>query len=193
MSAAVELAAAPRPRRADAVRNRERVLRAAAEVFAEKGLEAGVPEVAARAGVGKATVYRSFPSKDHLVAAVRIDRLRWFERTALQGAAAPDAWGAFSRFLLTIAEAHATDRMLTDSLAVDIDLPELDDARAATSRAIAALMLRAKQQGAMRADATPADLRVLFGGTARILAAEERRDVRTWRRYARLVAAALKA
>ena len=58
------------PKRADAVRNRARVIAAAAEVFAERGIEASVPAVAARAGVGKATVYRSFPPKEHLVAAV---------------------------------------------------------------------------------------------------------------------------
>ena len=58
------------PRRADAVRNRERVVAAAAAVFAERGVEAGVPDIAARAGVGKATVYRSFPTKEHLIAAV---------------------------------------------------------------------------------------------------------------------------
>jgi AcrR family transcriptional regulator len=51
------------PKRADAVRNRERVVAAAAAVFAERGVEASVPDVAERAGVGKATVYHSFPTK----------------------------------------------------------------------------------------------------------------------------------
>src|SRR3954468_1866189 len=62
--------AVPSPRRrADAVRNYERVIAAAAEVLAEKGPEACVPEIAARAGVGKGTVYRCFPTKEHLVPA----------------------------------------------------------------------------------------------------------------------------
>ena len=68
--------------RADAVRNRERVIAAAAEVFREKGDAAVVPEIAARAGVGKGTVYRCFPTKDHLVAAVATQRVRWFEAEA---------------------------------------------------------------------------------------------------------------
>ena len=68
------------PKRADAVRNRERVVAAAAAVFAERGIEASVPGVAERAGVGKATVYRSFPTKEHLVAAVVADHLAEFER-----------------------------------------------------------------------------------------------------------------
>ncbi len=62
------MSAHPRTR-ADAVRNYERVIAAASEVLAEKGAEAGVPEIAARAGVGKGTVYRCFPTKDHLVSA----------------------------------------------------------------------------------------------------------------------------
>ncbi|MGZ8647714.1 MAG: TetR/AcrR family transcriptional regulator, partial [Solirubrobacteraceae bacterium] len=81
----------PRARRADAQRNHERVLRAAGEVLSERGLEAGVDEIAARAGVGKATVYRSFPTKEHLIAAVVIDRLGEFEQRARAQRDAPDA------------------------------------------------------------------------------------------------------
>src|SRR5690348_17101316 len=70
-------------RRADARRNHERVIAAAIEVFAERGLEATVPEVAARAGVGKATVYRSYPTKADLVAAVARHQINWLaERVA---------------------------------------------------------------------------------------------------------------
>ena len=82
------MSAAPRTR-ADAVRNYERVLAAASEVLAEKGAEAGVPEIAARAGVGKGTVYRCFPTKDHLVSAVLGERLRWFADAARGGRRAP--------------------------------------------------------------------------------------------------------
>jgi AcrR family transcriptional regulator len=190
---AVVVGVPPRPIRADAARNRARVVEAAGEVFAEKGLEAGVPEVAARAGVGKATVYRSFPTKEHLVAAVMIERLRWFEAMGLEAAESKDPWAAFTRFLTTAAEAQATDRALGDSMALDIRLPELEEARAAMWRALAKLMRRAKQQGAMRTDATPADLRILFTGAARMLAGEDQHDVKVWRRYARLIAAALRS
>src|SRR3954464_13341726 len=88
------------PRRADALRNRQRVIAAAASVFAEKGLDAGVPEIAARAGVGKATVYRSFPTKEHLVAAVAIERLAWVTEVALSGLEEPDAGAALHRVLV---------------------------------------------------------------------------------------------
>ena len=86
---AVELA-----KRSDAVRNRLRVLAAAEAVFAERGIEAGVPEIAERAGVGKATVYRSFPTKEHLIAAVSLARLEDFEQRVRARLDAPDAWQA---------------------------------------------------------------------------------------------------
>jgi AcrR family transcriptional regulator len=91
--------------RADAVRNRARVVAAAAEVFAEKGEHAVVPDIAARAGVGKGTVYRCFPTKEHLIAAVATERARWFEREARAAAADADPWSAFSAFLARVAEA----------------------------------------------------------------------------------------
>ena len=92
------MSAAPRTR-ADAVRNYERVIAAASEVLAEKGAEAGVPEIAARAGVGKGTVYRCFPTKDLLVSAVLVERLRWFTDAARAAAERPDAWDAFVELL----------------------------------------------------------------------------------------------
>src|SRR3954465_9544199 len=117
--------------RADAVRNRERVIAAAAEVFAEKGEDAVVPEIAARAGVGKGTVYRCFPTKDHLVAAVATERVRWFEREVRAAAAADAPWAAFAEFIGRFADAHARDRGMVFSTAKDAELPELAEARAA--------------------------------------------------------------
>src|SRR3954454_19919496 len=117
------------PRRADARRNRERVIAAAAEVFAQKGLDAGVPEIAARAGVGKATVYRSFPSKEHLVAAVACDRLDWITETTTAALLRADAGAAFRDVVIAIAQEQATDSAVAGSLAADIQLPELDAAR----------------------------------------------------------------
>jgi AcrR family transcriptional regulator len=98
------------PRRADAIRNRARVVAAAAEVFAERGLDASVPEVAARAGVGKATVYRSFPTKEHLVAAVVIDHLHDFEARIYAALDAEDAWTAFVDLVVEQTQAQMNDR-----------------------------------------------------------------------------------
>jgi AcrR family transcriptional regulator len=179
--------------RADAVRNRARVIAAAAEVFAEKGEDAVVPEIAARAGVGKGTVYRCFPTKDHLVAAVATERVRWFEREARAAAAAEDSWAAFATFIARYAEAHSCDRGMVFSMAQNLELPELVEARGAAQDAVRELMDRAKAQGTMRADADPADLRILLSGVARSLVAEQERDPAVWRRSAQLVVDALRA
>jgi AcrR family transcriptional regulator len=179
--------------RADAVRNRARVVAAAAEVFREKGEAAVVPEIAARAGVGKGTVYRCFPTKDHLVAAVASERVRWFEREARAAAEAEDPWEAFGAFMELVANAHCEDRGMVASMSQAIELPELVEARAAAHDALRALMERAIAHGSMRADAEAADLKVLLSGIARSLAAEQERDPAVWRRYARLVVDALRA
>jgi AcrR family transcriptional regulator len=181
------------PKRADAVRNRERVVAAAAEVFAERGVEATVPEVAARAGVGKATVYRSFPSKEHLVAAVANDRLTEFERSARERLDAPDAWEALVELFNEAAERYCRDRSLTGALFPGARSDLLAAARADVWRAVGELMDRAKAQGSMRPDATAADVRVLWAGVARMLASDGVDDPAEWRRYAALALGALRA
>jgi AcrR family transcriptional regulator len=181
------------PKRADAVRNRERVVAAAAAVFAERGVEASVPEVAERAGVGKATVYRSFPTKEHLIAAVVIERLADFERRTRARLDDPDPWSALMELLAEGANRQCSDRAITAGMSAGIALPELTEARASLWRAIAELMDRAKAQGRMHPDVTTADLRVLWAGAARVLVADEVGDLAVWRRYAALVLNALRA
>jgi AcrR family transcriptional regulator len=179
--------------RADAIRNRARVVAAAAEVFAEKGEAAVVPEIAARAGVGKGTVYRCFPTKDLLVAAVATERVRWFEREARAAAAAADPWAAFTAFMAEVADAHCRDRGMVASMSQALEEPELLEARADAHAALRELMDRAIAQGAMRADADPADLKILLGGIARSLAAAQEPDAAVWRRSAQLVVDAFRA
>jgi AcrR family transcriptional regulator len=186
------MSTAPRTR-ADAVRNAHRVVEAAAAVLAEKGAEAGIPEIAARAGVGKGTVYRCFPTKAHLVAAVVAGKLRWFADLAEEAAARPDAWAAFTELLRVAAETQATDCTFSEGLARDDALPELAEARAAMNAAIDRLMARAQAEGRMRPGVSSAELRVLFAGTARMLRADGDRDPATWRRYAGLIADAMRA
>ena len=182
-----------RPRRADALRNRDRVIEAAAEVFARKGLDAGIPEIAALAGVGKATVYRSFPSKEHLLAAVAAGRLGWVAEQITHALMDDDPAHAFEAVVVRIAERQADDGAVTGSLASDIHLPELDAARATMSSAWAALIDRGREAGVLRHDATVEDLRVLFTGISQVLRAADERDPAVWRRYGRLVADALRA
>ena len=179
--------------RADAVRNRALVIAAAAEVFAEKGEAALVPEIAARAGVGKGTVYRCFPTKEHLVAAVAIDRVRWFALEARVAAADSDPWGAFGAFMTRLAEAHCRDRGMVFSMSQGMDLPDLLEARADAHDALRELMDRAIAAGAMRADAEPEELKLLLRGVASALATAEERDPVVWRRLVALVVDAFRA
>jgi AcrR family transcriptional regulator len=180
-----------RPKRADAVRNRERVVQAAAQALAELGPDVSIDDVAARAGVGRATVYRCFPTKDHLIAAVAIERLARFEQMADLALEEADAGAAFRELLVAIAESNAKDRIMLGALRLATEIPELAAARAATSAALDRLMRSAKKQGSMRRDATPEDVRVLFSGLTHALTGPQQRDAKLWRRYANLIADAL--
>jgi AcrR family transcriptional regulator len=179
--------------RSDAARNRERVLVAAAEVFSEHGLDASVAEVARRAGVGKATIFRSYPAKEDLIAAVASAPVRWVADAATGALAQPDAWAAFADLLGEIAERHATDLIHAAALANDTCSSDIEEARARAKEALGALMDRAKQQGTMRPDATPEDVRVLFKGVTAAMPQDQRHDVERWRRWAAMFTAALRA
>src|SRR5215212_2780874 len=92
-------AAEPRGLRADAERNRERVLAAAREAFAEQGLDASTNEIARRAGVGIATLLRRFPSRDELVGAVFADRMSAYTAASADALTDPDPWHGFCGFI----------------------------------------------------------------------------------------------
>ncbi|ROO86267.1 TetR family transcriptional regulator [Actinocorallia herbida] len=173
-------------RRADARRNHERVVAAALEVFAERGLEATVPEVAARAGVGKATVYRSFPTKDDLVAAVARHEIAWLTRRI---AATPDddAFTALRDLLADIVERVAENRVLAEIL----PKTRLTDGTGHQDR-VEGLLDAARRQGTLREDATSQDIKILISGCCRVLIELGIRDRRQWRRYAVLSLNALR-
>src|SRR5690242_15242112 len=114
-----EVSASARPLRADAERNRLRILQAAAEVFARRGLDAGLDEIARHAGVGTGTVYRRFPDKSLLVEALVEQRMAAIEELAERSLAAADAWAGIAGFLEGFVERLVADRALTDMLFTD--------------------------------------------------------------------------
>ena len=173
-------------RRADARRNHERIIVAALEVFSERGLEATMPEVAKRAGVGKATVYRSYPTKAGLIDAIAEYQLRWVEERIAWAAEQPDAHQALGVFLGDLAERLACDRILADVVPQD-----LSSRTQRMAEALSALLDAAKAQGRLRPDVSNEDVRVLFGGSIRQLVAMGIRDPAVWRRYSRLILRAL--
>ena len=92
-------AASTKPRRADAQRNHDAVLAAARAVFAQAGIDAPMEDVARAAGVGKGTLYRRFPTREHLFAAILQDRVDELDASAQGALDAPDVWRALSEWL----------------------------------------------------------------------------------------------
>jgi AcrR family transcriptional regulator len=147
---------APKPIRADARRNRERVLDAARACFARSGKEAQIDEVAAAAGVGVGTVYRHFATKEALVAALAAEHFAGETRVAEAALEIDDPWQAFSTFVRQGAELMAENRAIAQIAA---DRPEvmLDAALAADAElgffgTVQTLIDRAKAAGELRAD-----------------------------------------
>ncbi|MDA0563372.1 TetR/AcrR family transcriptional regulator [Streptomonospora sp. S1-112] len=154
-------APAPAPAlRADAAHNRLRVLRAAREVFAERGLDAPVAAVARRAGVGVATLYRRFPTRDALLAEVFADEMAACTGAVEDALADPDPWRGFSAFLELVCAAQATDRGFTAALLTTATAggSAFEDSRARMEEKVAAVVRRAKAAGALRPDFSRADL-----------------------------------
>jgi AcrR family transcriptional regulator len=148
--------------RADARRNRKRVLDAARRCMAREGLDAQIEEIARTAGVGIGTVYRHFPTKEHLVEALataRFERLAELAREALES---DDPWAGFEQFMRTSAAIQSEDRALSEVLT---SRPETM-ARAAESvdilGLVSELMGRGQAAGVIRADADPRDVPMLM-------------------------------
>ncbi|MEV8546768.1 helix-turn-helix domain-containing protein [Streptomyces sp. NPDC051572] len=174
-------------RRTDARRNHERIVAAALQVFAERGLEATIPQIAARAGVGKATVYRSYLTKDDLIEAVVLHRFRQWEERVCQALAEPDAGQALATLLPDMFEMLAGNRLLAEVM-----YEHASSGGARVLELMGVLLESARTQGAIRLDATVTDLRILAGGSAKQLAHMGIADPAEWRRYGELVLAALR-
>ncbi len=179
------------PRRADAVRNRERVIAAAEQVFAEQGIEAGIPEIAERAGVGKGTVYRNFESKDELVAAILARRMDRFDQDIVEALESDDPGAAF-RTVLRKAAARANDLSFPASIYWAGRTPELDQAKAQVTGHMEKLLRKAKKAGQVRRDAKVEEVWIQFGGIMRGLGDAGEQDPKAWQRHADLVADAFR-
>ena len=152
-----------RPMRADAARNRERLLAVAYETFAAEGLAVPIDEIARRAGVGPGTVYRHFPTKEALFEAVIDERVRnvvEYGRTLL----ATDPGTAVFEFLREMVRSSAVDHGLADALSgygIDIDVAA-PGAEAAFVGTMSELLSAAQRAGTVRADIGVAELKALL-------------------------------
>ncbi len=147
----------------DAEGKRARLLRAAGEVFAAHGLDAPMPAVAAAAGAGIGSVYRQFPSKRDLLAALVVERLEEAEQEADAALASADGpWVALTALLRDFAERHAGDEVRAEAMASVSADPDVERALAGTTASWERLLDAAKAEGRLRADATMLDVHLLF-------------------------------
>jgi AcrR family transcriptional regulator len=163
--------------RADARHNREIVLRTAAMLFAEDGLEVSLSRIAQRAGVGAGTVYRHFPSKEILFEAVLADHVEGLVGVADQWAARAAPGDALFGFLLEVIEKSANHHHVCDALTADRSWPHavLTAAAQRFREALESLLHNAKQAGAIRPDVRADDLAALAVGGAALRSAHQNR------------------
>ncbi len=165
-----------KPVRADARRNRIRVLEAAQRAFTEEGKLVTLQEIARRAGVGAGTVYRHFPSKEDLFAAVLQQRVESLIAEAHTLTGAEDPAAAFFAFLDHMVEEGRTKRDLIEAMAsegIDTTSPAAPT-NAELRAAITELLTRAQAAGAVRTDIGTPEIMALLAGT--ILAAQRPGD-----------------
>jgi AcrR family transcriptional regulator len=154
-----------RPLRADAERNRQRLIEAATAIFCERGLEVGVGEIAERACVGRGTLFRNFPSKEHLIAAVVVERIRESIDRGRALLDAPDPGEALFELIDQSVGRSQTDRALFEAL--DDAWLTNDEIRAAHGELLGVLdglVSRAQQAGAVRPDVGAVDVLMMVKG-----------------------------
>jgi len=170
--------------RADAERNRERILAAAQEVFAEWGLNAALEKVARRAGVGIATLYRRFPTRANLIAASFERRMADYAAAAHHALDNPDPWAGFCWLVNKICAMQAADAGLKDLLTMRF--PTSSSAEELRKRALEdleQLIKQAQNQGALRSDFVSSDVPMLLFANAGVVTATRDNAPDTWRRF----------
>ncbi|ASO20424.1 AcrR family transcriptional regulator [Actinoalloteichus hoggarensis] len=186
------MSATPRRRRSDAARNRAALLTAAREAFAARGLAVDVREVARRAGVGIATLYRHFPTKDDLVAAtLEKDLTEWSEAAAV-AVATEDAWFGLTLIIEQTLAVMARHRAVLDGLSEPRGAPPILVNCLMTLRGMLdGLVARAHRQGTLRLDVSAVDVGLLILALGRVVrlsavpggAAEGTAANAVWRRH----------
>jgi len=189
MTASHQLANDPGSRRlrADAERNRAAIVAVARDVFAEQGLEAPLEAIAARAGVGIATLYRRFPTREKLVAAALTEKVAEYAEAAEQALAAADPWDGFAGFVRRICELQAGDRGLSDLLSMTLSADEhVEQLRRVANSRVTMLIDRAKAGGQLRGDFVGEDLVLLLIATAAVTHVTRADAPGAWRRFVAL-------
>ncbi len=183
-----------RPLRADAARNRKRIVVAARELFAEYGLEVTLDDVAAHAGVGVGTVYRRFANRDELIEAVFVDHIREVTDRISGDIADAEPWDALVLLLTAVGEFVADDRGLAALLTrLDKSGPGLEVAKQSMEVLVQSIYGRARAAGVIRPELEETDF---FGLVCMISALGESTEAvapGVWRRYLELLLDGMRA
>ena len=180
--------------RADARRNREGVLNAARERFSTEGLDCQMEDIARSAGVGVGTVYRHFPNKRDLIAALVADRFQRLAERAEAALAEDDPWQAFCDLMRDSARLQMSDRALSEYIASQPDLGQQAAVESGLADLTERLMTKAQRAGGMREDAVIEDVPTLICGLCAITAgAAGSMPELNWERYVEIMLDGLRA
>jgi AcrR family transcriptional regulator len=156
--------------RADAERNRDLIVEAARRVFAERGLDVAIEEVARQAGVGVGTLYRRFPTRADLIAGAFESKLSVYAEAVEEALLEPDAWIAFGRYVERVCQMQAEDVGFAHVLTMMFPVAKPFEAiRKRAYSGFVELVRRAKATGALREDFVPEDLPMLLMANAGVL------------------------
>jgi AcrR family transcriptional regulator len=171
-------------RRSHARRNHGLLVAAAREVFAERGAEASLEEIARRAGVGVGTLYRHFATREALVEAVYERRIGELAAAAESALAEADGWLGLVGLLERILEAQAGDRLLKDViLRSPPGAGRVESAREEMRALFERVLARARDQGSLRGDFAFADLALLLWSFSPVIDATAEAAPGAWRRH----------
>lgn len=171
-----------RPLRADAARNRELLLAAAEDEFAERGLSASVADIARRAGVAKGTVFRHFATKEDLIASIVVGHLATLAAAARDLADAPDPGAALLRFL-TVAADQRRQHDLTFLQSASASDPRVTAVGDEVYASLGVLVDRAREAGAIRDDVTGTDVFLLMCAPVHVVENVSDPSPDLWQRY----------
>jgi AcrR family transcriptional regulator len=169
--------------RADAERNRRRLIAAAREVFAERGLDAPMEEVARQAGVGVATLYRRFPTRDALIAGAFEASMASYADSVAEALADPDPWTGLRGHLERVCAMQAEGRGNAYALTMTFPMAKrFESQRRRAYEGLVELIDRAKATGRLRADFSPEDVALLMMANAGVVGATADTAPDAWRR-----------
>ena len=186
-------ASVPRALRSDARRNHEAVIAAAKRLFADKGLEAQMPEIAKAANVGVGTVYRHFPTKDDLIAAMATERFDLMAERAREDLELQDPWEGLSDFIRFATQIQAGDRGLCEVMGSRPEVMNEAAFAAGLPELVDQLIRRAQSSGQLRRDLDWEDIPLIICGLGGVTHGAPAPSVGRWPRLVEIILDGLRA